>query len=232
MRASTKKFELTLVLPTDEMAPNSTPLRRWDRPLSTALTTAAVYLLLALLRLAMHDFDPSVFVQAGTWDANPDEVPPQLSVMHDGPGYDGQYYYRLALNPFNQAVTDYGLTLDLPGYRSQRIVYPLLAWGLAFGQPGAVIWTLILVNFLAVVATGYLAGWLARYLGLHAGAGLLIALYPGLIMAFSRDLLECTAIAFLLAGLVAALSGRHVLSMLALSVGVAVSASTPSVKVM
>jgi hypothetical protein len=206
---------------TEETKPRRNALtQRLDCPKKTALATGAMYLLLAILRLASHDFDPSVFVQAGTWNSHPGEVPSQLTVMHDGPGYDGQYFYRLALNPFNQAVNAYGIRLDAPAYRSQRIGYPFLAWALALGQPGAVIWTLILVNFLAVVATGYFAGWLARFLGAHAGIGLIISLYPGLIMAFSRDMAECTAVAFLLAGLVASLSRRHVLSMLALSLGV------------
>ena len=55
-------------------------------------------------------------------------------------GYDGQFVYRLALDPFTHAVTAHGITLDNPAYRQQRIATALLAHvarGHPRGQHGA-----------------------------------------------------------------------------------------------
>jgi hypothetical protein len=40
-------------------------------------------------------------------------------------GYDGQFFYRLALNPLNFRHTAYGITMDRP-YRYMRIGYPVV----------------------------------------------------------------------------------------------------------
>ena len=39
------------------------------------------------------------------------------------PGYDGQFFYRLALRPWTQTRTEFGITFDEPAYRQQRLVY-------------------------------------------------------------------------------------------------------------
>ncbi|MEL6389731.1 MAG: hypothetical protein AAFQ02_06190 [Bacteroidota bacterium] len=72
-------------------------------------------------------------------------------------GYDGQFFYRYALDPFSddrvyqQGIGDYGILIDDPSYRRSRVLYPTLAWALAFGQEGFVPYSLILVNVLAFV---------------------------------------------------------------------------------
>jgi hypothetical protein len=43
-------------------------------------------------------------------------------------GYDGQFFYRLALEPFSTAERVDGIAFDAPAYRQQRIGYPLLAF--------------------------------------------------------------------------------------------------------
>src|SRR5581483_2374315 len=48
---------------------------------------------------------------------------------------DSQFYYRLALAPLDGRDPLYGVTMDDPAYRTQRIAYPLLAWAASFGHP-------------------------------------------------------------------------------------------------
>ena len=68
-------------------------------------------------------------------------------------GYDGQFAYWIARDP-TPAVT--GAYLDVPAYRYQRILYPLLAWALAAGQAALVPWTLVAVNLAAQLAGTWL----------------------------------------------------------------------------
>jgi len=128
--------------------------------------------------------------------------PADLAVVHDGTGYDGQFVYRMTLDPFPDEPTAYGITLDNPPYRAQRVGLPLLANALArTGVPPST--ALIVVNVLALLAATAAAAALARRYGRHALWGVAVGLSPALVVAFTRDLTEPLATAFLLAGLVA-----------------------------
>lgn len=195
-------------------------LERLNKPIWTAAATAILYAALGLARLAAHDFDPSAFVLAGDRHVDAAQAPAGLSVMENSGGYDGQFYYRLALDPFDYAPVAHGIRLDIPSYRTQRVVYPILAWALAFGQPEAVIWTLILVNFIGIAAIGYAAALLAQRFNRHALTGVLIAAYPGFMMTFARDLTEIVAMAFLLWAVLAAFAQRNATAALLFSLAI------------
>ena len=73
-------------------------------------------------------------------------------------GYDGQFAYFIARDLMNAARD-----LDVPAYRFQRILYPLLAWLLALRRAEWVPLTLVLVNIVAVAfGTGAFAVLLSR----------------------------------------------------------------------
>ena len=133
-------------------------------------------------------------------------------------GYDGQFFYRLALNPVNFAHTAYGITVDRP-YRYMRIGYPVLTWLVSFGQHLLVPVMLVAVNVAAVGAIGYLGGMYAVQGGRHALAGLLLPGYFGLLTGLSRDTAEPLAAACLLAALLAVRARRPVLAAILLSYG-------------
>ncbi len=133
-------------------------------------------------------------------------------------GYDGQFYYRLALNPLNFRTTAYGIRMDQP-YRFMRIGYPALTWLVSLGQHLAVPVMLVAVNVAAIGAMGWLGGLFARQAGRHALAGLLLPGYFGLITSLSRDTAEPLAAACLLGGLLAIRARRPVLAALLLAYG-------------
>jgi hypothetical protein len=139
---------------------------------------------------------------------------------HDSPngfGFDGQWSYYLALDPAN--AHHY---LDLPAFRSVRILYPLAARALAWGRPALVPWTLIAVN-LAAIAGGVaaLAAWLRRR-SCSPWFALLFGLYPGLLVSFQRDLTEPLAYALVaVAVLVLDAGGRRRVLWAALLFGLA-----------
>ena len=134
-------------------------------------------------------------------------------------GYDGQFFYRLALAPLNFSRTAYGITMDRP-YRYMRIGYPVLTWLVALGQHFLVPVMLVAVNVAAIAAIGYLGGIFAQQGGRHAAWGLLLPGYFGLITSLSRDTAEPLAAACLLAGLLAIRARRSVLAAVFLAYGV------------
>ena len=178
-----------------------------DRPLAAglvALSGAAVFVLLRLGLAAGRNI--TEFVRAAAPFSHSGLVPPGLAVFGSN-GYDGQFYYRLALDPADLHRTAFGITLDTP-FRLLRIGYPALAWALSLGQHAWVPAALVAVNVLAVGAIGLAGGLLAARSGRHACWGLLLAGYFGFFMSLGNDLTEPVAAACLLGGVLAVRRGR------------------------
>ncbi len=185
--------------------------------LLAASLSLLAYGLFVWVRLAAFGYDPTAFVVASEVFVDAEAAPAGLRVLHGSSGYDGQFFYRLALDPFSSEVTDFGIRLDAPAYRQQRIGYPLLAWLLSGGSPRAAAVALIALNALALGAIGWLGGELARASGRHALWGLVLAFYPGFVLSLARDLSEITAATGLLGGVLLAYRGRFGAAALAMT---------------
>jgi hypothetical protein len=166
---------------------------------------SVVGLLLAVAVVGLHllalGADPSVFVRAAPPLADPLRVPSSLRTMNADHAYDGEFFYRLAVDPL--LVRDVGITLDGPSYRQQRLLYPLLVGALSFGQETWVPWLLIVVNVVGLAVLGFLG---ARYVvatNRAAWLGIALPLYVGFSYTLARDLSEiveaCLVTAMLLA---------------------------------
>jgi len=204
----------------DAGTPSSRSLAsRTDRPAVAALiaTLAALGFTLARWQTWAHG-SISRFILVGRHFATPDQLPHGMPVAPTY-GYDGQFFYRLAINPLNFHHTAYGITMDRP-YRYMRIGYPVLTWLISAGQHSLVPVMLVVVNIAAIGAMGYLGGVFARQGGRHALAGLLLPGYFGLLTSLSRDTAEPLAAACLLAGLLAVRARRPVLAAVFLAYGV------------
>lgn len=171
-----------------------------DRPAAGALAGFLFALVVVAVQLARGGGDVSTFVRASPPWADPRATPAELRVGEHG--YDGMFYWRLARDPLTDRATDHGVTLDLPAYRQQRILYPSLAWALSAGDPGRTAAALVAVNVAAVTALGWLGAIAARRAGRHALWGALFAAHPGAVVTLSADLTEAVAAAFVLAGAV------------------------------
>ncbi len=193
-------------------------LSRTDRP-----AVAGLIALLAALAFALGRWQTWAhgnigrFILVGRHFAAPAQVPPGIPIAPTY-GYDGQFFYRLALDPANLSHTAYGITMDRP-YRYMRIGYPALTWLVSLGQHSLVPVALVAVNIAAVGAMAYFGAIFARQAGRHALAGLLLAGYFGLITSLSRDTAEPLAAALLLAGLLAIRARRQVLAAVLLAFG-------------
>lgn len=193
---------------------------RWTRSVllpAVLMVLAAVSFAGARLADAAHG-DVDGFVLAGSDFADPSRVPAGLH-LRSGSGYDGQFYYRLALNPANLSKEAYGIRLDSP-FRLQRIGYPVLAWVVSGGQAPLVPWALLVVNLAGVGVIGWLGALFARDVGRHPLWGLVPAGFWGLLFPVGHDLTEITEYAFLLGGLLALRRGRPLLAAAALTAAV------------
>jgi len=159
----------------------------------------AVVLLVALayvgLTLARYGGNPLAFALVGTQYSQGN---PQGSQ-----GYDGQFAYYIARDP-----VDGWRHCDVPAYRYQRILYPLLAWALALGQPRAAEWTLIGLNVTALVGGTYFTEQLLATRGVSRWFALTYGLYGGLMAGLRLNLTEPLAYGLVQAGLWAWQYGR------------------------
>ncbi len=194
-------------------------LRRCDAPWFSAIVAGAAALAVVLARLSVAARgNIGSFVIAGNTYANPRLVPRGVPVGA-GNGYDGQFYYRMALDPLDFARRAFGIRLDTLS-RLERIGYPALSWLAAAGHAAAVPAALVAVNVLALALLGLAGGLLAHQSGRHAAWGLVLPGYWGYQWTLARDLTEIVAAAFLVLGLVAIRAERWWLAAGALSVGV------------
>jgi hypothetical protein len=168
------------------------------------LATDAVVVYIALRLLIVGG--PGAFPAAGRWRVGPG-APDELKV-YPRLGYDGQFVYRLALEPFTTHMWGHGMKLDLPAYRQQRIMTALLghvvAWlpGISTGV------ALIIVNGLAVVVAVVAGVRLAADFGRHPVWGWTLALPACLPASLAADLTEPVAWAAVLVGLLAVRRAR------------------------
>jgi hypothetical protein len=170
------------------------------------------YLLSALPLLARAHFDLSVFIVAGDQFVNPAQLASPIIVKDHSAGYDGQFYYRIALAPLHLQQADaFGVHFDSAPWRVQRILYPVLSWGVALGRPAFVPASLFLVNLAGIAIIGFAAVRLTSRLSLPAYTSLAIALWPGLIFSLTHDTTEIVAAAFLLAAVEAYFAQKLVL---------------------
>jgi hypothetical protein len=189
-------------------------------PIRAAAITLVLYASFTAAMLARRHFDPSAFIVAGDEFTNPAAAPAHVHVAPHSSGYDGQFYFRLAIAPFSVRQSVAGVHFDYPVYREQRILYPLLAWLASAGRPAAVPWALIVMNLLAAAAIAGSAAFILQDSPRPLMLAVAIALYPGFLLTMSRDLTEMVEIAFVLAGIALVLARREGLAVVMLAAAV------------
>jgi hypothetical protein len=190
-----------------------------DSPLLVLAGAAVAAVAFVVLRLeVMAHGDITRFVDVGADFSDRAGLPRGVTVV-PGTGYDGQFYYRLALNPADLHRSAYGITFD-NAYRVQRITYSLLVFVAAAGQAGAVPYALVVVNVVGLAVLAALGALLARDCGRPAAWGLLVAGYSGFLFALGRDLTEICEACFVVATLLLLRRARPVAAGVALTAAV------------
>jgi hypothetical protein len=203
--------------PEEDRSLRPSPPASWsklNRPLVPGIIAFLGWLGFALARWQIWaNGHLSLFIMAGHVYTHRAQLPHGLRLVPSA-GYDGQFYYRLALDPANWHATAFGITMD-QSYRYTRIGYPALAWIFSLGQHQLVPVVLVVLNLFAVAAMAMLGGAFARQSGRHALWGLAFAAYFGLVISVGRDTAEPLAEACMLGGLLAYRRGTGALYLLA-----------------
>jgi hypothetical protein len=184
---------------------NGTATRAIGALRTSTTLPALVGLVLALVIVVGHLWllgdDFSVFVRAAPPFAEPGKAPPSLRILEPAQTYDGQFFYRLAVDPW--VTREVGVSLDHPSYRQQRILYPLIVRVLSLGQDAWVPVVLVAVNVAGLAVLGSLGARLAMALGAPVWWGVALPLWAGFTFSLARDLSEIVQSCFLVATLLA-----------------------------
>lgn len=136
------------------------------------ITLVAVHLLV-LFSIRPYGYNVSSMIrisQNETEGVVPEYFQKGMVIFKDKGGYDGQYYYYAARDPFMQEGH-----FTNP-YRRQRVLYPLLSNILALGSPERLAYSMYAVNLLSLgLGMFFFIGILKRY-----GANPYLSLFYGL----------------------------------------------------
>ena len=127
--------------------------------------------------IAAHGGDPLVLATLGTRFAEGDP--------NGTEGYDGQFAYYIARDPLEGWQY-----CDVPSYRYQRILYPVLARLLGLGREEWIPYSLPLVNLAALGAGTWLTEQILRRYNMSRWYALTYGLYAGQLMSVRLDLNE------------------------------------------
>jgi hypothetical protein len=167
-------------------------LRHFAHRLHPALVVLVIQGLLLAWALHVEGGDPLALAQLGTRFSQGD---PQGTE-----GYDGQFNIYIGRDPRPGVVAPY---LDVPAYRYQRILLPLLGYLLSGGDQAHLAWTLPILLLLAHgLGTWAVAELLAGY-GVSRWYALVYGLFAGFSLSLRLDLAEPLAFALVALALLA-----------------------------
>lgn len=121
-------------------------------------------------------------------------------------GYDGQFVYYIARDPAPQRVRAY---LDVPAYRYQRILLPLLARLLSLGRVEWIPWALVGIGLLSLGLGTWAMQELLQVWGIKRRYALIYGLWAGFLLALIVDLPEPLAYGLVVGGLLAEERGHR-----------------------
>jgi hypothetical protein len=99
----------------------------------------------------------------------------------DNLGHDGKYFFIQANDPLHLDPERNAAFLDRPLYRSQRMLYPLIAGGLGLFPAWVIVWMMLITNVVCLWIGTLFGAKLARLGGASAWLGLAVPLNIGLL---------------------------------------------------
>lgn len=166
-------------------------MSRRTRGVVVGLVGLAISAAFVVRVLAQVDGDPTIFTSFGEDSAQITQYAEERLGRgvwtRDGLGHDGKYFFVLANDPLLTAPDENALIIDRPRYRAQRMLYPAVASVFGALPPQAIVWTLVVVNVLAMGLGSWIVAALATDMGLSAWWGLSFALNIGFISEQNID---------------------------------------------
>ncbi len=179
------------------------PALRSNHSWQPTLLTLLAMLGLVVIVIAANGWDPLALARLGTRYRDGDPTGSQ--------GYDGQFVYYIAVEPRPQHVASH---LDVPAYRYQRILLPLLARLVSLGSSAAIPWMLGILGILSQAAGTWVVAELLTGWGVSRWYALVYGLFAGFGLALRLDLPEPLAFALVAGAILAGERGRPRLSWL------------------
>jgi len=157
-----------------------------------ASLTFLVLAIMVVWVVASQGGDPMALVRPGTMYLEGDPQGTQ--------GYDGQFVYYIARDPNPETVER---LLDVPAYRYQRILLPLLARFMVLGQDSAIPWSLAVLGIAFQTAGTWALAALLDGWGINRWYSLAYGLFAGFTLAVRLDLPEPLAYGLVAGGFLA-----------------------------
>ena len=169
-----------------------------DRKKSTARTAVIVGLvgialasLIALRVWNAFDRDLTIFVAFGVDSTEINHYAEaklgREVAKRDTQGHDGKFFFVQANDPLVLSPEENIAVVDRPLYRSQRMLYPILAGGAGLFSPDVIVWALLIVNMIAIGAGTWAVAQLAMEMGGSPWWGLAFVLNIGFISEMNID---------------------------------------------
>jgi hypothetical protein len=187
------------------------PAGTGDRTARMRVAAVAFGVLTLLVALGLVAYGPDVYLQLGDESYSldlakelfGDDVTARLDDKHDG-----EWFWNLARDPFLRDTDALEERLDRPVYRSQRVLYPLLASPFRAISETALLWALVVVNLVAIGFGGWLAARHTELLRVPPRAVIGYFVNPAVFLAPFLDVSDALAVTAVLAALYAARRGR------------------------
>jgi len=189
-------------------------------PLLIALLGIVVYLVYTGVLLTVAGGDLLGMFSFGEYLVNGKTAGIAADFIQPRAGYDGQFYYRLAQDPFSIQQTAFGISIDDPPLRQQRILLSLLTWIFTRGEAALIPVVMLSINILAVGGCGWAGAHIMKHFDRSPWYGILFVFYPGFAISVGRFLTEPLAFLLMSLSLLALLNRRHLLAALMLSLAV------------
>ena len=179
----------------------------------------ATVVVLARLFLAAEG-DVTKFIVAGDLSVDVADLPGDIHVFQ-GPGNDGQYNYRYALDPTELGTARHlGITID-DELRAGRIGYPLSVWFISIGGQSVLVpYVLVLVNVLGLASLGFFGATLASHAGQRPYWGAMLPVWFGFLFSLARNYADIAGAALAVGAVVLLVRSRTLWAALALSAAV------------
>lgn len=188
----------------------------WTGRPAPLLVAIAFYAVLAFLAGRGDGFHYLQLMRPGAYFAHPGVL---VTGQRAEPnyGYDGQFYFYLAEDPF---LRNPATVASLDGsFRYRRLLYPVLAWLLSGGQRPLLPLVLFAINVLAALACVVLVARAAVAARASPWVALLVAVYPGIWVPVLLDTTETLQTALSATALVTGLAGFGLLAALTKETG-------------
>jgi hypothetical protein len=144
-----------------------------------------------LLRLLVpEDMDATIFLAFG--EDEPAQIAYGRELLGDvairaEAGHDGKYFFIQANDPWFLDPHRNAAVLDMPLYRGERMLFPMVAGGFGAFPPAVIVWSLLVSNLIYLGIATALAGRLASFWGASTWLGLAVPLNIGLLYELLID---------------------------------------------